>query len=554
MPSPVVTLGTRLDRWWSTFSFVGLATGTLFFAAALTPSLLPRPPLVQGILSGLALAVGYGCGVLGVWLWNYLEIPHFPPHVQRVGKGTTTLAVAVVVGGFLWRAAIWQNSIRERMELAPVESAYPSTVGLIALLTAVVLVVAARAIGRFWGYVQWRVARYVPRRVGYVITTLLVAAALFVVVNDVVLRLVLNAADTLFARLDRIIDDGIEQPTDPRASGSAESLVPWETIGRYGKQFVAAGPSAASIGEFWGRTVPQPLRVYVGLGSRESVAERAELALAELIRAGGFDRKLLIVATPTGTGWLDPGGVDTVEYLHAGETAIVTLQYSYLPSWLTILVDPSRPRESATALFNVVYEHWKGLPRESRPRLYLHGLSLGALGSAASADLFTVFEDPIQGGLWSGPPFPSGEWARAVAARAPESPPWLPQVRDGSLLRFTGRESSIAEGGQRWGPMRFVYIQHASDPMTFFSPELAYRSPDWLADPRGPDVSPFLRWCPLVTCLQLGFDLPLATTVPHGYGHNYAPASYIDGWIAVSEPRDWDEAATTRLKEQFANE
>jgi uncharacterized membrane protein len=337
------------------------------------------------------------------------------------------------------------------------------------------------------------------------------------------------------------------------ASGSAESLVAWDEIGRYGKHFVAAGPTRGNIAEFRGAPALQPLRVYVGLAAKESVEDRAQLALDELIRVGGFDRSVLVVATPTGTGWLDPGAVDSIEYLHGGDTAIVSIQYSYMPSWLTILVDPNRSRDSATALFDVVYDHWKTLPKDNRPKLYLHGLSLGALGSAASADLFTLFEDPIQGGLWSGPPFPSSVWVRTVNQRKPGSSMWLPTFRDGSMLRFTGRENSLAKGGKRWGPMRFVYIQHASDPMSFFSPELLYKRPEWLDGERGPDVSPYLRWCPIITFLQLGFDLPMATAVPTGYGHNIAPASYIDSWIEITQPASWTMENTVRLKQLFAS-
>jgi uncharacterized membrane protein len=258
-----------------------------------------------------------------------------------------------------------------------------------------------------------------------------------------------------------------------------------------------------------------------------------------------------VVATPTGTGWLDPGAVDTLEYLHEGDTAIVAMQYSYLPSWLTILVDPTRSRESARTLFDEVYAHWKTLPRARRPKLYVHGLSLGALGSAASADLFTVFEDPIQGGVWSGPPFPSSVWVRMTRYRNPDSPMWLPTYRDESMIRFTGRECSLNQGNSRWGPMRFVYIQHASDPMCFFSEDLLYRRPAWLIGKRGPDVSPYLSWLPIVTFLQVAFDLPMATTVPHGYGHNYDAASYIDAWVAVTQPNSWNAADTARLKERF---
>jgi uncharacterized membrane protein len=120
------------------------------------------------------------------------------------------------------------------------------------------------------------------------------------------------------------------------------------------------------------------------------------------------------------------------------------------------------------------------------------------------------------------------------------------------MVRFTARESAIDEAGDRWGPMRFVYLQHASDPMTFFAPELLYREPDWLVGERGPDVSPYLDWYPIVTFLQIACDLPMATSVPAGYGHNIAPASYIDAWTAVTAPPDWSAGDTERLMQVFA--
>jgi uncharacterized membrane protein len=545
-------LQSVMSRLWGSFSHVGLAVAALFFAASLTPSLLPRHYAVQGMLSGFALAVGYGIGVFFVALWLYLEIPKPPDNVQRVSKWITTVVVAFVAAQFLWRASMWQNSIRQRMEMEPVESAYPLHVAVIAIFTGVLLVSLARGLRGIWRFVHRKINLVVPRRVSYVVSTIIVVVGLILLANDVIARMALNLADSIFLKLDHFVDEGIEQPHDSLASGSPDSLVSWETIGRYGKEFVAAGRTRQAIGRFLGKEAMQPLRVYVGLGSRETIEERAQLALHELIRVGGFERSVLIVAVPTGTGWLDPGAVDTIEYLHAGDTAIVSMQYSYLPSWITILVEPTRSRDSATLLFDEVYSHWKALPKDARPKLYVHGLSLGALGSAASADLFTVFEDPIQGGLWSGPPFPSAVWAKAVRFRSHNSPMWLPKIRDGSMLRFTGHENSLAQGGARWGPMRFVYIQHASDPMTFFSPELLYRKPDWLVGERGPDVSPHLRWLPIVTFLQVGFDIPMATAVPKGYGHNMAPSSYIDSWIEITQPIGWTARDTKRLKELFS--
>ena len=64
-----------------------------------------------------------------------------------------------------------------------------------------------------------------------------------------------------------------------------------------------------------------PLRVYVGSRSRPTKRLQAQFALEELKRIGGFDRSVLVVSTPTGTGWLDPSAVNTLEYLHGGDTA-----------------------------------------------------------------------------------------------------------------------------------------------------------------------------------------------------------------------------------------
>lgn len=543
---------SRIRRALEGFSFVGLAVATLFFAASLTPSLLPRHFAVQGVLSGVALATGYGVGVLIVALWFYVELRAPRRELQRFGKRVTAVAVLVVAAAYLVRATVWQNSIRQRMEMPPLETAYPWRVALIALAVSLPLIFIARGLRACWRWVDRQTNRVTPRRVSYVVSTTLVALGAVIITNDVLVRMALDAADRVFSRLDRMVDDGVEQPMSLLACGSPASRVAWDDVGRYGKQFLAAGPTQSQIESFWGDASATPLRVYVGLESRSTPQQRAQLALEELIRVGGFDRPLLLIATPTGTGWLDPGAVDTIEYLHAGNTALVSLQYSYLPSWLTILVDPHRSRDAAQALFDEVYGHWKELPKDRRPRLFVHGLSLGALGSAASADLFTIFEDPIQGAVWSGPPFPSTVWNKAVQGRNSDSPMWLPRFRDGSMLRFTGRENSLPEAGDHWGPMRCVYIQHASDPMCFFSPDLLFRKPAWLTGARGPDVSPYLKWWPIITFLQTAFDLPMATSVPHGYGHNYAAASYIDAWIAVTEPEKWPSEATARLKRHFA--
>ena len=430
---------------WKSFSYVGLVFATLFFATSLSPSLLPRNYMVQGLLSGLALAVGYGLGVAVRWLCHYLELPQPRDTTDRIIKWFTTVAVVAAMILSLWRATVWQNSIRGLMEMEPLQSAYPTYVALFAVGFGVLLIGCARLLRICGRLIDKQLSRILPRRVANVLSFVLVGLLVLLVTNKLIVRRALAAADKVFLEIDQRVDDGLEQPLEATAVGSSDSLIEWDSIGRQGRDFIATGPTQKQLSEFSGREAMQPLRVYVGLGCRETAAERAELALEELKRVGGFERSLLVVATPTGTGWLDPGAVDTLEYLHAGDTAIVSLQYSYLPSWITILVEPDSSRDAANILFNAIYGHWRSLPRNQRPRLYLHGLSLGALGSETSADLFTLFEDPIDGGLWSGPPFSKhgvGFLDRSAKSGLSCLVASIPRRIDGSIYRtsqFTSR-------------------------------------------------------------------------------------------------------------------
>jgi uncharacterized membrane protein len=87
-----------------------------------------------------------------------------------------------------------------------------------------------------------------------------------------------------------------------------------------------------------------------------------------------------------------------------------------------------------------------------------------------------------------------------------------------------------------------------SDPVTFFDPMAFLREPAWLSGSRGRDVSPSLRWFPVVTMLQLVVDIAAADNAPIGYGHAYATEHYIDAWRAVIAPVGWRDVDIDRLK------
>jgi uncharacterized membrane protein len=540
-----------VGRQMQSLSGVGLFLGALFFAAALTPTLVPRSYLTQGVLAGACFAIGYGAGVFWRWLWHYLELPEPSPRIRSIANALVAVACFVVVVVFLWRALEWQNSIRAVMKMEPAETARPLNISAIALITFFALLALARLFKLVAQFLSARIRRFVPRKVANVVGVLVATLLFWSIANNFLVRTAFRALDSSFREFDALIEPERPQPTAPGKTGSTASLVRWDELGRAGREFVASGPTAAQISAFTGRPAREPVRVYVGLRGADTPRERAKLAFDELKRQGGFDRSALIVITPTGTGWIDPSAMDTIEYLLDGDVASISVQYSYLNSPLSLLFQPEYGGEAARALFAEIYGYWTTLPKDRRPKLYLHGLSLGAMNSEKSMELFETIGDPISGALWSGPPFESHFWRSITDNRNEGSPAWLPEFRDGRFVRFMNQDGAKISTDAPWGPMRVVYLQYASDPIVLFDYRDAYRRPAWMKAPRAPDVSPELRWYPVVTMLQLALDMAVATGTPMGYGHVYAPEHYVDAWVAVADVHHWSPDALARLKDHL---
>jgi len=531
-------------------SIVGVLLGTLFLSVSLSPSLLPRPPAVQGLLAGLSFAIGYGLGIGGMALWKFLQLPVAGPRLVRFLTVAAVVLCVLIAASFLWQASTWQNSLRALMGMEAIEGLQPASVGPIAVLVFAVLLTLARLFRRTFHFLSQQLARYVPPRISHLVGVVLSVMLFWSAVDGVLFNFLLRTADQSFQQLDALIEYDLPRPTRPEQTGSAESLVAWQQLGRQGRRFISSGPDAEDLSAFFGSPMPAPVRVYVGLNSADTPEQRARLALEELKRAGGFERSVLILATPTGTGWVDEASQDPAEYLFRGDVATVAVQYSYLNSPLALLTQAAYGAENARAVFVEIYGYWRTLPAATRPRLFLNGLSLGSLNSDLSFDLFDIIDAPFAGALWSGPPFRNGSWQRMTRDREAGSPAWLPRYRDGAVVRFMNQTSGPHDGYGPWNDFRIVFLQYASDPITFFDLSIAWDEPDWMKPPRGPDVSPDLRWFPVVTMLQLVADMVVGTA-PSGFGHEFAPEDYIEAWLALAEPEGWTPAELERLRKQF---
>ena len=529
-------------------SRTGLVVAGFFFAVSLLPSLLPRAPYVQGIASGITLMIGYGLGAGGQAIWDYLEIPKLKGRTRTVVLGIVVVLIAWMTVQAVWKQVGWQNNIRELFGMEPTSPTTWPVILLTTVAVAALILIVSRSLRVLFGKVAGWLGRHMPRRLAWVLGVTGLLLLFWVLLTGVLVQGFFAAANAAFSVRDTDTPPTVSQPVEPERSGSAASLAAWDTLGRQGRIFTGWGPRAEQINTFSGGGAKVPIRAYVGLKSAETLQERADLLLEELKRSGAFDREVLVVATTTGTGFLDPRGVDPVEYMFNGDTAIAGVQYSYLPSWISLLADQQAVRETSRTVFDTVHRYWATLPEESRPKFYLYGLSLGSYGVGSVLNSISIINEPVDGALMSGPPFVNELHKEIIENRDAGTPPWQPTYDEGRTVRFTAQENGFAKTPGPWGPTRLVYLQHNSDPVVFFSPELALEPPDWLEPgQRGPDISPEMGWFPLVTMWQVALDLPGAGNVPWGFGHLYSYRSNLESWVEITQPEGWTPAKTDQL-------
>jgi uncharacterized membrane protein len=536
----------HLRHYTRSLGHTGVVTALLFFIISLTPSLLPRTWAVQGILSGISVAAGYGIGVALAWTAHHLRIPCPGDRVRWWTWRIIWAVVIVTVPIILWLSSGWQREIRTAVGMPADERSRYFGVFVIAAVLASALIGLARLLHDLSRVLARRIGRFVPDFVARVVATLIVAALTFGLLSGVAYRNLVDLADATYAVADRGDYPGVVRPTSRFRSGGPQSLVPWKTLGLEGRNFVASGPTASAIAQFTGRQAATPIRVFAGRLSASTLQGEATLVLHELQRTGAFTRPLLAVATATGTGWLDPSESDPLEYMYGGNTAIATMQYSYLPSWMSFLVDRSRAQQAGRLLFNTIYHYWVTLPANARPRLVIFGESLGAYGATAAFSSVDDLVSRTSGALLTGTPNSTPLWERITNARQPGSLERQPVYGNGQTVRFAASADDLVNSDGTLSDPHVVFLQHASDPIVWWSPDLLWSRPAWLHEGTGPDVIDSMHWYPVVTFWQVTCDLIASTKVPSGHGHNYGKET-ITAWAAILHPPGWTASDTTQL-------
>ncbi|WP_083884204.1 alpha/beta-hydrolase family protein [Nocardia higoensis] len=429
VPSP--RIGTSL----------GVAAGVL---CSLAPGLLPRTAGAQAILTGALVAASLAVAAVLGWALRRIGVDTG----RRAGRAGVAVAVAVLIAATAWRAGRWQNELRAAMGVAAIDPWYWARCAFGAAALAGVLVAAGRISRRAVGALG--TGRMV---VGGMIAAL---AGWFVLAPGIV-----EWRMTTYASANAALESDAPPRVPAPHSGSAGSVVDWTDLGKQGRRFV----DGAADG---------PIRVYVGVESAPDLRARVALAIRELERSGGFTRGNIVVAVPTGSGWIDGNAVAGFAERFGDDVAVVGLQYAYTPSWVSFVFGREQAVEAARALFTAIEE--RVARTAPRPRLFVYGQSLGAFGGSG---IFPDADDQDRrtcAVLWAGPP----------ANRA---------HRAGATV-----------------------LANSSDPVVRWSPTLLWRAPDLTGVRRD---APAPRWLPVVSFVQTTADLLGALDTPAGHGHRY---------------------------------
>ena len=197
-------------------------------------------------------------------------------------------------------------------------------------------------------------------------------------------------------------------------------------------------------------------------------------------------------------------------------------------------------------LFGTIYRSWSRLPPRPRPQLVATGVSLGAYGTDAAFSSVADITARTNGALFVGPPNDTQLWQELTSERAAGSPEWQPVWHGGRTVRFAASAGSLRLPDGTLAHPKIVYVQHADDPVVWWSPSLVLQEPGWLAGPHGSGVIPQMHWYPLVTFWQVTADLIVSTSVPPGHGHDYGP-EIPAAWAALLDPPGWTTADTAAL-------
>lgn len=524
-------------------SLIGVVGALVMYGVSVSPSLLARSWQWHAVASGVLSAVGYIVG-LTIQRFYALVVPRLGVEITAPQSVSIAFRAVLLLGFFLWFLRWLLQSYRERKRANHLVGMRGETLGEYLLGTFCAFILMLALLGFAWG-LQWIgraivivLSQWMHMVFALALSLLILVVIVYALTSQVLLKLGINFFTRHARKMNNRTAKGIVQPQVPERSGSPQSRSSWRAVGGQGRVFLGRGPSRADIEAVTGCAAMEPIRVYAGMPEEgQSLQSAADLVVEELHRTGAFDRAVILIATSTGSGWVDEWQVQPLEYLTRGNCATASMQYSFVPSSINFLTDLDVSEEAAVILFETIRRAVDEIPEDRRPALFVCGESLGAY---ASQHVFSGIVDVLSrtdGALWVGTPAFTPMHAELTAIRHRGSPEVAPVVANGRHVRFVNVPENLwadvygRELGD-WNYPRVVYAQHPSDPVVWWNSELVWHKPDWISEKVDGDVSPHMQYTRGATYIQVLVDMPVAGTAPGGHGHTYHE-ELIPLWEAI---------------------
>ena len=534
-------------------SLIGVVGALVMYGVSVSPSLLARSWQWHAVASGVLSAVGYIVG-LTVQRFYALVVPRLGVEITAPQSVSIAFRAVLLLGFFLWFLRWLLQSYRERKRANHLVGMRGETLGEYLLGTFCAFILMLVLLGIAWG-LQWIgraivivLSQWMHMVFALALSLLILVVIVYALTSKVLLKLGINFFTRHAQKMNNRTAKGIVQPQVPERSGSPQSRSSWRAVGGQGRVFLGRGPSCADIEAVTGCAAMEPIRVYAGMPEEgQSLQSTADLVVEELHRTGAFDRAVILIATSTGSGWVDEWQVQPLEYLTRGNCATASMQYSFVPSSINFLTDLDVSEEAAVILFETIRRAVDEIPEDRRPALFVCGESLGAY---ASQHVFSGIVDVLSrtdGALWVGTPAFTPMHAELTAIRHRGSPEVAPVVANGRHVRFVNVPENLwadvygRELGD-WNYPRVVYAQHPSDPVVWWNSELVWHKPDWISEKVDGDVSPHMQYTRGATYIQVLVDMPVAGTAPGGHGHTYHE-ELIPLWEAILGLREDEKNA-----------
>lgn len=534
-------------------SLIGVVGALVMYGVSVSPSLLARSWQWHAVASGVLSAVGYIVG-LTIQRFYALVVPRLGVEITAPQSVSIAFRAVLLLGFFLWFLRWLLQSYRERKRANHLVGMRGETLGEYLLGTFCAFILMLFLLGIAWG-LQWIgraivivLSQWMHMVFALALSLLILVVIVYALTSKVLLKLGINFFTRHARKMNNRTAKGIVQPQVPERSGSPQSRSSWRAVGGQGRVFLGRGPSRADIEAVTGCAAMEPIRVYAGMPEEgQSLQSAADLVVEELHRTGAFDRAVILIATSTGSGWVDEWQVQPLEYLTRGNCATASMQYSFVPSSINFLTDLDVSEEAAVILFETIRRAVDEIPEDRRPALFVCGESLGAY---ASQHVFSGIVDVLSrtdGALWVGTPAFTPMHAELAAIRHRGSPEVAPVVANGRHVRFVNVPENLwadvygRELGD-WNYPRVVYAQHPSDPVVWWNSELVWHKPDWISEKVDGDVSPHMQYTRGATYIQVLVDMPVAGTAPGGHGHTYHE-ELIPLWEAILGLREDEKNA-----------